>query len=52
MWKDWSDEFKEQRKREIFENAAAYAHFTQHSDEFRHELASGYGGFELRDVAQ
>ena len=52
MWKNWSDEKKEQRKREIFELAAAYTYFTQHTDEYRHELASSSGGFELRDVAQ
>ena len=52
MWKSWSDEKKEQRKREIFELAAAYTYFTQYSDEYRHELASSYGGFELSDQAQ
>ena len=52
MWKSWSDEQKEQRKREIFELAAAYTYFTQYTDEYRHELASSYGGFELTDQAQ
>ena len=52
MWKDWSDDKKDQRKREILALAAAYTYFTQHSDEFRDELASDGGGFELRDTAQ
>ena len=51
-WKNWSDEQKEQRKREIFALAEAFTYFTQHTDEFRHELSSNSGGFELRDQAQ
>ena len=45
----WSDEEREARKQEIMALVDAYCHFTGRSGQFRHQMASDYGGFWLTD---
>ena len=49
-WISWTDEQKAARKQEILDMARAYSHYTDKTDQFRHECASSYGGFWLLDT--
>ena len=49
LWAKWTEEQKEARAQEIITLAQTWSPLTDRTDAFRSELASGYGGFELRD---
>jgi len=51
LWAKWSEEQKEARAQEIIALAESWSPLTDLTDPYRSELASGYGGFELRDDA-
>ena len=49
FWAKWTEEEKEARAQEIIALAQTWSPLTDRTDAYRSELASGYGGFELRD---
>lgn len=51
LWTKWTEEEKEARLQEIIALAESWSPSTDKTDAYRSELASGYGGFELRDDA-
>lgn len=50
LWTKWTEEEKEARAQEIIDLAESWSPLTDRTDAYRSDLASGYGGFELRDA--